>query len=262
MKSALLFLIVVFCCGSAWADSPQDQLDAANRAYSEGHYEAAAEQFQNLIRTQGYSAALCFDLGNAESKAGHIGPAILNYERARYLAPADGDIDRNLQLARQQAGLKPNSLRWWQVALRALPIDGWLTIVDVWLGLIALAVLANAFGDKLASALRLPRRTLGQIIKTVLFVSIPCFLFTTYIALLAAPLRIEGVVMGKDAVLLLSPFDTAEHLGTLPEGELVTVEERHGEYFRIEGRDGQYGWLPGHALEPVIAGSFSPDKNH
>jgi tetratricopeptide (TPR) repeat protein len=257
MKSFLFLLMLLLGCAPVLAD-PSDDLNAANHAYSEGRYDEAARQFQQLIQTQGYSAPLCFDLANAEAKAGHIGLAILNYERARYLAPSDSDIDHNLQLARQQAGLKSNSLRWWQVALRLLTINQWLAIVDVWLGLIALAVLANAFADKLAAGSGLSRPVLGKIIKTVLFVSIPCFLFTAYIALLAAPLRIEGVVVAKDAVLRLSPFDAAEQIGTLPEGELVTVEKRHDDYFRIEGRDGQYGWITGKALEPVIAGSFDP----
>jgi tetratricopeptide (TPR) repeat protein len=257
MKTFLLFFILG--CAVVRAD-PHDDLDEANRAYTEGRYEDAARQFQQLIQTQGYSAPLCFDLANAEAKSGHIGLAILNYERARYLAPSDADIDHNLQLARQQAGLKTNSLRWWQVVLRLLTINQWIAIVDLWLVFIALAVLANAFADKLAAGLRLSRPVLGKIIKTVLFVSIPCFLFTTYIALLAAPLRIEGVVVAKDAVLRLSPFDAAEQIGTLPEGELVTVEQHHDDYFRIEGRDGQYGWLPAKALAPVIAGSFDPAK--
>jgi tetratricopeptide (TPR) repeat protein len=261
MKLLLIASFLLLGATGAWADSAQDELDDANRAYAEGHYDQAAQKFQDLIQAQGYSAPLCFNLANAEEKAGHLGLAILNYERARYLAPSDPAIDHNLQLARVQAGLKTNSLRWWQIALRALTINQWLAIVDGWLALVALAVLANAFADRLADGLRLRRALLGQIIKTVLFIGIPCFLFTAYIALLAAPLRIEGVVVAKDAVLRLSPFETAEQIGTLPEGELVTVDGRHADYLRIQGRDGAYGWLPRHALEPVIAGSFDPAKS-
>jgi tetratricopeptide (TPR) repeat protein len=233
---------------------PGDELDSANRAYTEGRYDEAARQFEELIQARGYSAPLCFDLANAEAKAGHVGQAILNYERARYLAPSDRDIDHNLQIARQQAGLKTNSLRWWQIMLRALTIDQWLALVDFWLALIALAVVAHVFIRRMPLGSR--RHLLGQIVKTVLFVSIPCALFTGYLALLAAPLRIEGVVVKKQAVLRLSPFDAAEQIGTLPEGELVTVEESHDNYFRIEGRDGIYGWTTRQTLEPVIVGSF------
>jgi tetratricopeptide (TPR) repeat protein len=256
MKSLFLLLVLTLTAalGTHAQDTGSDTLDAANQAYSEGHYDQASRQFQDLIQARGYSAALCFDLANAEAKAGRIGPAILNYERARYLAPSDRDIDHNLQLARQQAGLKPNSLRWWQVALRSLTINQWLAVVDVWLALIALAVISNFFVNRMAVGRN--RAMAGKVVKTTLFVAIPLFLFTTYVALLAAPLRIEGVVMSKDAPLRLSPFDAAEQIGTLPEGELVTVEQKHDNYFRIEARDGRYGWMTRQSLEPVIAGSF------
>ena len=255
MKRFFLFLLLTLGLVSAVrADGASDELDAANRAYTEGHYEEAARQFRELIAARGYSAPLCFNLANAEAKAGHVGQAILNYERARYLAPADRDIDHNLQLARRQAGLKTNSLRWWQIALRTLTINQWLAIVDVWLVLIALAVVAHLFVRRLAPSAQ--RTVLGKIVKTVLFVSVPCALFTGYLALLAAPLRIEGVVVARQAVLRLSPFDAAEQIGTLPEGELVTVEQQHNNYFRIEGRDGIYGWITRPNLEPVIVGSF------
>jgi tetratricopeptide (TPR) repeat protein len=255
MKSTCLFFVFALAAMLALrADPSDDALDAANQAYTAGRYDEAARGFQELINSRGYSAPLCFDLANAEAKAGHIGQAILYYERARYLAPADRDIDHNLQLTREQAGLKENSLRWWQVALRALTIDEWLGVLDFWLALIALAVLAHVFLKRLESAPR--RAVLGKVVKTVLFVAIPCFLFTGYIALMAAPTRIEGVVVAKQAVLRISPFDSADQLGTLPEGELVTVEEKHDNYYRIEARDGRYGWATRQALEPVIAGSF------
>jgi tetratricopeptide (TPR) repeat protein len=254
MKPAAFLFFLVLGAAFLRADPDSDALDAANQAYTAGRYEEAARGFQELINAHGFSASLCFNLANAEEKAGHTGLAILNYERARYLAPGDADIDHNLQLAREQAGLKSNSLRWWQVMLRSLTINTWLAIVDVWLAAIALAVLAHVFVKRLEPGPR--RHVLGKVVKTVLFVAIPCFLFSGYLALLAAPLRIEGVVMAKQAVLRLSPFDTAEQIGTLPEGELVTVEQRHDDYYRIEARDGRYGWTTRQTLEPVIAGSF------
>jgi tetratricopeptide (TPR) repeat protein len=255
MKSLFLsFLLLLAAAPLVRADAARDELDAANQAYTAGRYDEAARQFQEIITANGYSAPLCFNLANAEAKAGNIGQAILNYERARYLAPSDRDIDHNLQLERQQAGLKTNSLRWWQVVLRSLTINEWLGFVDLWLALIALAVIAHVFVRRLAPGP--PRELYGRIVKTVLFVCIPRFLFTGYLALLAAPLRIEGVVVAKEAVLRISPFDAAEQIGTLPEGELVTVEQQHDNYFRVEGRDGIYGWTTRPALEPVIAGTF------
>jgi len=235
------------------ADSPDADLDAANRAYSEGRYDDSAKLFQQIIATRGYSASLCFDLGNAEAKAGRLGAAILNYERARYLAPGDADIDHNLQLTRKQAGLDPNSYRWWQIALRLVaPVIGYLLM-----GCLSLLILA-VIGSTFLPGGPAQRPFLRGMIKTVFFVGIPVCLLLGFVELSAIGFtnRIEGVIVAKDATLRLSPFDSAEKVGTVPEGELVTVERRHDDYFWIEARDHHFGWVQEKELEPVIAGSF------
>ena len=70
--------------------------------------------------------------------------------------------------------------------------------------------------------------------------------------------RVEGVVVAKQAALRLSPFASAEQTGTLPEGELVTVEQRHDDYFWVDQRSKQSGWMNEKELEPVVPGSFEP----
>lgn len=250
-----LFLVPPTTLRAADADA---DFDAANRAYAEGHYDDAAKLFQQLITTRGYSAPLCFDLGNTEAKAGHPGLAILNYERARYLAPADPDIDHNLQLARKQAGLDPNSYRWWEIALRLIyPVIGYFVMAS--LLLLILALLGNIYASVLASACKISQPALRKILKGVFFVGIPVFFLLCFVELSAIGFtdRIEGIIVtSKEATLRLSPFDSADRTGTIPEGELVTVEQRHDDYFRIEGRDHHYGWIQEKELEPIIAGSF------
>jgi len=241
------------------ADGSDPELDAANRAYTYGSYDESARLFQKIIATRGYSASLCFDLANAESRAGHMGAAILNYERARYLAPADRDIDHNLQLARKQAGLEPNSYRWWQIALRSIDWMVWLEIMAACLLLIFLSVIGAAYAPALAAASKLPVRFLKNIFRAVLFAGIPLCLLMGYVELSTVGFnnRIEGVIVApKAATLRLSPFDSADKIGTIPEGELVTVENRHNDYLRIEARDHHFGWVQEKDLEPVIAGSF------
>jgi hypothetical protein len=240
-----------------------DEIDAANRAYTYGSYDESARLFQQIIATRGYSAPLCFDLANAEARAGHMGSALLNYERARYLAPTDHGIDQNLQLTRKQAGLEPNSYRWWQVALRSIDWTVWLAIMGVCLFLITLAIVGHAYATSIAAALRISPLLLKNIFRAILFGGIPIFLLLGYVELSTVGFnyRIEGVVVAsKQATLRLSPFDSADSIGTVPEGELVTVEDRHNDYLRIEGRDHHFGWIQIKDIEPVVAGSFD-DKS-
>jgi tetratricopeptide (TPR) repeat protein len=241
------------------ADGSDAALDAANRAYASGNYDESAGLFQQIIAARGYSAPLCFDLANAEARAGRTGAAILNYERARCLAPADRDIDHNLQLARKQAGLEPNSYRWWQVALLSINWIVWLGIMAGCLLLIFLAVIGTAYAPALAAASKIPLRLLKNIFRAVLFAGIPVCLLMGYVEVSTVGFntRIEGVIVApKEATLRLSPFESADSVGTIPEGELVTVEQRHNDYLRIEARDHRFGWIQKKDIEPVIPGSF------
>jgi hypothetical protein len=241
------------------ADGSDPELDAANRAYISGSYNESARLFQQIIATHGYSAPLCFDLANAEARAGHTGAALLNYERARYLAPDDRDIDHNLQLVRKQAGLEPNSYRWWQIALLSINWIVWLGIMAACLLFIFLAVIGTAYAPALAATSKIPLRLLKNIFRGILFAGIPLCLLMGYVELSTVGFndRIEGVIVApKEATLRLSPFDSADSIGTIPEGELVTVEDRHNDYLRIEARDHHFGWIAQKDIEPVIAGSF------
>jgi tetratricopeptide (TPR) repeat protein len=250
---ALSFFLLPFLLH---ADS---ELDAANRAYTYGSYDESAQLFQKIIASRGYSAPLCFDLANAEARAGHTGAALLNYERARYLAPGDADIDHNLQLARKQAGLEPNSYRWWQIALLSINWLVWLGFMAACLLLIFLAVIGTAYAPAISAATKIPPRLLKNIFRGILFAGIPLCLLMGYVELSTVGFndRIDGVIVAnKAATLRLSPFDSADGIGTIPEGELVTVEDRHNDYLRIEARDHHFGWVREKDIEPVIAGSF------
>ena len=261
VATLLLFPLALFL--SPCVLQADDELDAANSAYAYGNYEEAAKLFQQIIAARGYSAPLCFDLANAEAKAGNTGAAMLNYERARYLAPGDRDIDHNLQLARKQAGLEPNSYRWWQIALRSINWTVWLVLMGAILLLIFVAITASAYTPALAPALKISPRLLRNGFRAILFAGIPLCLLLGYVELATIGFnhRIEGVIVAsKEATLLRSPFASADSIGKIPEGELVTVEDRHDDYLRIEGRDYHYGWIKQTDIEPVIAGSFD-DKN-
>ena len=71
----------------------------------------------------GYSASRLFDLANAYARDGRPGMAVLNYERARLLAPSDPDIHANLSLVRTTSGLPPITGTWFarQVSQLASP---------------------------------------------------------------------------------------------------------------------------------------------
>ncbi len=253
-------LIVMLClyCFSAFARA-DDDITAANSAYGNGRYEEAAGLFQKIIAQHGYSAALCFDLANAEAHAGNTGVALLNYERARYLAPADKDIDHNLQLERKKAGLQPNPLRWWEIMLLSIDWTVWMTCIATGLLLIFLAIVGFSYLPALSGRTRIPQPLLRIIFRLVLFIGIPLCLLLGFVevATLGFNQRLDGVIVAsKAATVWISPIDTSDVRGVIPEGELVTVEDRHDDYLWVAARDNRFGWVRKQDVAPVIAGSF------
>jgi hypothetical protein len=76
-------------CGALWLAHPmsargqESDFDAANRACTEGKWAEAARGYESVIARHGYSAPALFNLANAQFHEAKLGPAILNYERAR-----------------------------------------------------------------------------------------------------------------------------------------------------------------------------------
>jgi tetratricopeptide (TPR) repeat protein len=262
---SLAWLALLFVALSVLLVRADSDLDAANRAYTYGSYDEAAGLFQKIVDQRGYSAPLCFDLANAEARAGHPGTAMLNYERARYLDPGDKEIDHNLQIERKKAGLQPNSYRWWEVALRSIDWTVWMGVIATVLVLIFVAIVGLSYLPALSARTNLPSSLWRTIFRGILFGGIPLCLLLGYIELMTVGFdhRIEGVIVApKAATLWQSPIDISDSIGVIPEGELVTVEDRHNDYLRIEARDHHFGWIREKDIEPVIPGSFDASSSN
>src|ERR1051326_2790731 len=75
---------------------------AANQLYDAGKFAAAAAVYEKL---EPKTAHVYYNLGNAWFRQGKMGLAVLNYERARRLAPRDPDLLANLKCAEQRRGV-------------------------------------------------------------------------------------------------------------------------------------------------------------
>ena len=110
-----LLLVLLLVAGTAG-----DEFAAANRLFDAGDYAASAAAYEALTPK---TAHIYYNLGNAYYRQEQLGRALLNYERARQLAPRDPDILANRQFAQEQLGvgelnMPPRLLpRFWQTVL-------------------------------------------------------------------------------------------------------------------------------------------------
>src|SRR5690554_4043205 len=139
-------------------DELQTLWEQANAYYTTEEFEKAASAYEQILQSGMTSAKLHYNLGNAYYKIGDINNAILNYERAKLLAPQDPDIDFNLQLANQYVTTQiealplPFFVRWNNRFTNLVSANTWAGIsiatFILFLSMIALFIFGRTAGLK------------------------------------------------------------------------------------------------------------------
>jgi tetratricopeptide (TPR) repeat protein len=251
VKGLVLALTVLLGAASvARADSPEATFDAACRDYEQGHWDAAADGFRSLLRYGLSDARLEYNLANAEYKRGRVGEAILHYERARRLAPADRDTLANLAITRakirdvvedEEAAGVLRAVRAAQDRL-GVSVQAGLCVACVWL----LAGIVSWCGSRAGGFTPGWGWTLaGTLLATVLVL----------LSWRASWSRLEGtaraVILKSSVEALAGPGLNNAALFTLHEGTAVTVESERESWFQITLPNGLTGWVERDAAERI-----------
>jgi hypothetical protein len=189
----------------------------------------------------GWSSAALYNLGNAYARAGKPGLAVLNYERARLLAPDDPDVEANLMLLRRSLALPTDSGSRMSRAVGALG-----PTLAAWIGVAGLALIAAALLSG-RSPTRPPwvRRTAG--IAGALLIG-----FTVASGMALWPRLHEAIVIAGAVPVRVSPAPLGDALFTLKEAEAVTTAGEHEGFVLVRTAAGRTGWVWHADLVPVV----------
>ena len=98
----VVYILLLAGMLSLAGQTPEENYARAGELYGSGDYSGAAAIYRQLY-DEGYrNEDLLFNAGNAFFKSGDNASAIVFFERAKLFAPADEDIDYNLQIARSR----------------------------------------------------------------------------------------------------------------------------------------------------------------
>jgi len=188
-----------------------------------------------------YSADGLYNLANSYARAGKPGMAVLNYERARLLAPDDPDIEANLNYVLKASQLSSDAPNAFVRALRfAAPT------VAAWIGLSGLLIAGTSLlAGRLSSRHRWLRRAgaalgLGMVVLTL------------GNGVVLWPNLHEAVVISAGAPVRVAPVPMGDAAFTLPEAETVRMTAEHEGFVLIRTRAGRTGWVSRANLAPVV----------
>lgn len=243
-----LFPVILGVLSALWVQSAfanesgsEDQLfRQANEAYSRQEYDQAITRYEQLTQDTGFSAAVLYNLANSYARAGKIGPAVLNYERALRLAPGDSDISGNLDLVRKESGLFAGEYTGTERFFRILELGQWselLLLILVLFTLFRLIALKHRFSGKVGTT----------VAATCLLLFCLAAVGTFYRYRHFNP----AVVIVPDGRLLISPFTSAASIGAIQEGRLVYPEKEHGDFTYVTDETKRTGWIPRNSIVRV-----------
>jgi tetratricopeptide (TPR) repeat protein len=247
---ALSFTALLGAAAAPGADSPEAAFDAACREYEGGHWDAAADGFRSLLRYGLSDARLEYNLANAEYKRGRFGEAILHYERARRLAPADPDILANLAITRAKIRdvVEDEDAAGVLQAVRAaqdrlgVSVQAGLFVACVWV----LSAIVAWCGSRPGGFTAGWGWTLAGTLLTTALV---------FLSWRSSWARLDGaaraVILKPSVEALAGPGLNNAALFTLHEGTAVTIESERESWLQVTLPNGLTGWVVRDAAERI-----------
>jgi tetratricopeptide (TPR) repeat protein len=242
---SILIAIATLCFGIApQARAQGDAIFAkANADFAAGNFAAAISGYESLVKSHQWNASLFYDLGNAYFRTGDRGRAILNYERALALDPAQPEARANLQLVRDQARALELKSGWVEQHLNILtPAQyAWLGAVAFWF---AAAILCGLY---LAQ-----RRAVVWI-----FAFLLSAILTAGAAFVLYQLETGRAGQGLAIIIhknIQARLATAESAGTvlvLPPGSEIKILSTRGDWLYADLPNDLQGWIPAASAERV-----------
>jgi len=252
-KIILLIILALFNFNSEIraAVFPEDDFRKGIELYTSGKYQEALDVWLPIYKCGFRTPNLCYNIGNAYFKINDVPHAILFYERAYLLKPADEDIRYNLQVARTYVVDRFTEIpelffvTWYNFISLILSSDKWayISIISFVMCLIFMLVylLTSVYRYKVAGFW------------------LAIFMLIISLASLSFSIRNKNLVFDSDKAIIVSPQvngkSAPDNSGTdlflIHEGTKVTVTDALGEWYEIKLPDGNKGWVPANSLEKI-----------
>jgi len=244
------YILILIMSFTAFAQN--DALfNRATGAYNDGKYQAAVDNYLEILDNGKHSAELYYNLGNAYYKLNQIAPSIYYYEKALLLKPNDPEIKNNLSYAQNMTldaiDTMPETgfARIYNSFLDVLSFDQWGYVAVVFMILFVLLYIGFYY-FRYSS-----RKRLAFILSTVcLFLSMASVVFA-YMEYEAFQADRPAIVFAEQASVKSEPNRISQEAFALHEGTKVNVLDELNDWKKIRIADGTIGWIPSEDIRLV-----------
>jgi tetratricopeptide (TPR) repeat protein len=224
---------------------------AGNNYYLIKDYSNAIRCYQQVVDMGFEAPALFYNLGNAYYKQDMLAEAILYYEKALLLSPADEDIQQNLSLANTRIVDKIDSIpvfflkRWFHGLGGILSPDQW-----AWLsfGLFCLALVAFLLYV-------MSQRTAK---KKLAFSAGVFLVMMSLLGIVMMQNRVHAIKDGKGAIIMETSLDVKSspdvesvNAFVLHAGTRVVIVDSVQHWIEVKIADGSKGWVSRDAISEI-----------
>lgn len=242
-RTLYIFIGLVLPLLSFGNDHINSLFEKGNAYYAKAQYKDALTTYQKILDEDYQSAAVYFNMGNASYKSGDIPAALLYYEKAHKLSPADEDINFNIRLANLKTTDKIDELpefflaKWWKTFILSSSVNT-LAVISIVLILLASAILIIYFFS--ASLV---------IKKSSFYLSVVLFglgILTIFIANRQSSYfegHRQAIVFSGAVNIKSGPNEKSETLFVIHDGTKVNILDNNDGWMKIKLANGNEGWI-------------------
>ena len=251
MRIIFISITLMIVCGS-FAQAPTTlTFESANQAYEKADYKAAAEGYERVLADGFHAEGIYYNLGNTYYKSGHLGKAILNYERALLFDPDDEHTLYNLAIAsaKVQGEIDPVPsffLRsWWRAVRNTFTSNIWggLALLLFWMGVGGLSLWQ--LGQNRSHKKR--GFVLGIVLLGVSFLP----LTLAWNSYQHQSNSNEGILIAKTAYLKSGADEASQEVRSIYEGTRLELLDQISIWTKVRLENGEIGWLAGDTFEEI-----------
>jgi tetratricopeptide (TPR) repeat protein len=248
------WIVCLLLAQATWLSAGSDSgkwMEEAITAYQQADYEGAIALYESVLASGQHSTGVYFNLGNACYKAGHLGKAVLNYERALLLDPYNKEVTENLNFVQQQIeptveAIPPFFLQaWWDSLRSVFSSTLWAAI-----GLLLLWLGAAGASLWLIGKTR-ERRKMGFKLGLTGFLLCVLPLLLAFSRKKTETDSSFAIILTDNSILRVAPSEESEERMTLKEGWKVECVDELANWFKVKLANGEMGWIKMTNLEQL-----------